>query len=129
MTAARGVECKHLACFDLRGYLLHHTIMTYWECPFVACKAEIQLNHLRVDEYVRLSYAWTYFPRRYFTSIVGSVGQAVDEVELLADGTFKTMEKQVPDAIVIEDSPQGSPTEIGKIYVGKGNVRRSKIHP
>ncbi|KAH7709261.1 zinc finger MIZ domain-containing protein 1-like protein [Aphelenchoides avenae] len=54
VTAARGADCKHLECFDLRNYLLHHTTMTYWECPFASCKAETHLNQLRIDAYVQL---------------------------------------------------------------------------
>ncbi|KAH7710652.1 MIZ zinc finger protein [Aphelenchoides avenae] len=47
---ARGVDCKHLECFDLRSYLEYHTQIVFWDCPFEFCKAKVHLDSVRIDE-------------------------------------------------------------------------------
>lgn len=105
--AVRGTLCKHLECFDLRGYLQYHTMMAFWECPFSVCRAKIHCDQLRVDEYVaairtflmKLAY-------RYFTHVVNTEPDCVSEVDLLKDGSYTVvLPADVVPVTVNDDDP------------------------
>ncbi|KAH7702574.1 zinc finger protein, partial [Aphelenchoides avenae] len=90
--AVRGTLCKHLECFDLRGYLQYHTMMAFWECPFSVCRAKIHCDQLRVDE--------------YFTHVVNTEPDCVSEVDLLKDGSYTVvLPADVVPVTVNDDDP------------------------
>ncbi|KAH7707628.1 E3 SUMO-protein ligase pli1 [Aphelenchoides avenae] len=49
-TAARGVDCTHLHCFDLAAFLKQQSQTPFWECPFAFCEQTIRLGDIVVDE-------------------------------------------------------------------------------
>lgn len=44
---ARGLHCKHLVCFDLKGYLKFQMISGDWKCP--VCSKSCKLSELVID--------------------------------------------------------------------------------
>ena len=47
ITPARGVQCQHLECFDLTGFLCHSIKLNKWICPI--CKKPLNPEDLRID--------------------------------------------------------------------------------
>ncbi|KAH7719705.1 zinc finger protein [Aphelenchoides avenae] len=105
---ARGVNCRHLECFDLRSYLLYHTMLAFWECPYTFCKAKVFCDQLRVDE--------------YFTAVVDATDERVHEVELLPDGSYKV--EQIADFshVKISDEEPWEPQDAPNMDVVKEEV-------
>ncbi|KAH7704194.1 zinc finger protein [Aphelenchoides avenae] len=105
---ARGVDCRHLECFDLRSYLLYHTKLAFWECPYTFCKAKVFCDQLRVDE--------------YFTAVVDATDERVHEVELHADGTYKVEQIAGFSLVKINDEEPWEPQDAPDKNVVKEEV-------
>ncbi|KAH7704711.1 putative protein-like [Aphelenchoides avenae] len=92
--AARGSLCKHIECFDLHNYLDYHTKRAFWECPFTFCRQQVHRDQVKVDEYM--------------TDVIRNVADAVTEVDVYSDGTYKPVEVSAPvvvKTIADEDEP------------------------
>lgn len=46
---ARGLECKHVQCFDLEGYLIINSERGTWRCP--ECNKPVLTESLEIDQY------------------------------------------------------------------------------
>lgn len=46
---ARGLECKHVQCFDLEGYLIMNSERGTWRCP--ECNKPALTESLEIDQY------------------------------------------------------------------------------
>ncbi|XP_061398419.1 zinc finger MIZ domain-containing protein 2 [Musca vetustissima] len=46
---ARGLECKHIQCFDLEGYLMVNSERGTWRCP--ECSKPALTESLEIDQY------------------------------------------------------------------------------
>ncbi|KAH7702488.1 CRE-GEI-17 protein, partial [Aphelenchoides avenae] len=77
-TAARGVGCTHLHCFDLAAFLKQQSQTPFWDCPFSFCEQKILLEDLVIDKYSNLAL-----------QVMDAV---VEEIELRPDGSFLPVE-------------------------------------
>ncbi|CAI4227326.1 unnamed protein product [Auanema sp. JU1783] len=96
---ARGRECTHLQCFDLKLFLEMNEKRPTWKCA--VCSGPCHYNNLIIDG--------------YFEDILNSVANNVTEVELLRDGGYQTIHEEDAsssddnaDEIVPVDGPSTS---------------------
>jgi hypothetical protein len=69
---SRAFDCTHLQTFDLYNYLLMNEKRPGWKCP--VCDRNAIYSKLIID--------------KYFVEVLQSVGNSVDEVELLRDASW-----------------------------------------
>merc|ERR1712196_413189 len=74
----RGEHCQHLQCFELSAYLQSNQKMrafnNRWTCPL--CSLTLHPSDLRHDTYV--------------ASVLKGIAADVEEVAVMADGSWKT---------------------------------------
>lgn len=89
----RGERCWHLQCFGLRAYLESNLYMrafnNRWTCP--VCSNVLHPSDLRIDGFVE--------------RVLADTSEAVEEVEIDAEGNWKTLTLN-PDLVT---APVGSP--------------------
>lgn len=99
----RGVYCSHVQCVDLRNYLLHCQVGSYWNC--VVCDAEMREEHICID-----SVFW-----EYLNSLTCNCHESFQETSSLPPRV--QLSRQVIDTVHgTPFSPScSSPFEVGKV--------------
>ncbi|VDM53944.1 unnamed protein product [Angiostrongylus costaricensis] len=77
----RCKNCSHLQCFDLFNYLLMNEKRPTWRCP--VCSDWAPFKNIIIDG--------------YFKTILASVDKEAVEVELLVDGSYRTVKSECID--------------------------------
>ncbi|PAA51352.1 hypothetical protein BOX15_Mlig033988g1, partial [Macrostomum lignano] len=76
----RGLDCRHVQCFDARTYLSMNERKSTWRCP--CCDRPAPFASLRVDA--------------HFQSVLADAPVNVDSVRFLDDGTWQPIEDSTP---------------------------------
>ncbi|KAH7718195.1 chromatin protein [Aphelenchoides avenae] len=71
--AAKGVNCRHMQCFDLSAFIQVRACSNRWYCPL--CETETKLDQLRIIEFVN--------------AILQATDSNVELVELVGDGSIR----------------------------------------
>lgn len=91
-TPCRGVDCRHVQCFDAYAYLAvnENTLQPSWRCPL--CELELPVEDMRVDLLT--------------LHVLGEAGEYCDDVRLFASGDWESVEAGNDHSVIlIEDSP------------------------
>ncbi|KJH51678.1 MIZ/SP-RING zinc finger [Dictyocaulus viviparus] len=75
---ARCKKCSHLQCFDLYNYLQMNEKRPTWRCP--VCSDWAPFKYIIIDG--------------YFQKVLASVDIEAVEIELLADGSYRTVKSE-----------------------------------
>lgn len=77
---SRGVNCKHLQCFDASGYLRlnENTLYPRWRCP--VCDRTLTVGEIRVDLFT--------------LDVLESAPKSCEQVQVLQDGLWKPVEER-----------------------------------
>lgn len=102
---ARGIDCKHLNCFDLYSYLEANSDKNIWTCPI--CQKFTRIDMLQVDQYL-----W---------SICNELRGDIDEIIFDASGSYKPKLKNINKMV----DPL-SPAEIQTIQHQTQNIKQIK---
>ncbi|WKX88308.1 hypothetical protein Q1695_008167 [Nippostrongylus brasiliensis] len=94
---ARCKKCSHLQCFDMFNYLQMNEKRPTWRCPVCSDWAPYKL--LIIDE--------------YFQNVLNNVEQEAVEVELLVDGSYRTVKSECIDVDSDDMSEDVKPTVSG----------------
>lgn len=89
----RSVRCDHIDCFDAQSYFMLQMTASTWDCP--VCNKKIKFADLAIDE--------------YFTEIIEKTAVNVSEVEVLPDGTWKSIKVEDSDMDDTDDERMGKP--------------------
>ncbi|CAG8440715.1 13594_t:CDS:10 [Ambispora gerdemannii] len=71
----KGVDCRHVACFDLMSYVEVNRVKQTWNCPEFGCRNKVTADKLRTD--------------LFFKRLLDEVPQDVTMIELGLDGLWK----------------------------------------
>ncbi|CAG8450789.1 8088_t:CDS:10 [Ambispora leptoticha] len=71
----KGVDCRHVACFDLTSYVEVNRIKQTWNCPEFGCRNKVTADKLRTD--------------LFFKKLLDEVPQDATMIELGMDGSWK----------------------------------------
>uniref|UniRef100_A0A7I4XTR6 E3 SUMO-protein ligase gei-17 n=1 Tax=Haemonchus contortus TaxID=6289 RepID=A0A7I4XTR6_HAECO len=93
---ARCKKCPHLQCFDLYNYLQMNEKRATWRCPVCSDWAPYKL--LIIDA--------------YFQDVLSNVDAGAVEVELLVDGSYRTVKSECID-VDSDDTDEKSCTNSG----------------
>lgn len=87
----RGVDCKHLQCFDALAYLRLNeaTVRPLWRCP--VCDRDVSVQELCLDLFTR--------------ELLQRVAKTCDAVRFFGDGRWTPVDRRPVDVIWIQDSP------------------------
>ncbi|VDO33860.1 unnamed protein product [Haemonchus placei] len=99
---ARCKKCPHLQCFDLYNYLQMNEKRATWRCPVCSDWAPYRL--LIIDA--------------YFQDVLSNVDAGAVEVELLVDGSYRTVKSECID--VDSDDTDEKPCTNSGIASGSG---------
>uniref|UniRef100_A0A0K0DBV1 SAP domain-containing protein n=1 Tax=Angiostrongylus cantonensis TaxID=6313 RepID=A0A0K0DBV1_ANGCA len=90
---ARCKNCSHLQCFDLFNFLLMNEKRPTWRCP--VCSDWAPFKNIIIDG--------------YFKTLLADVDKEAVEVELLVDGSYRTVKSECID-VDDDDIPSMSAT-------------------
>ncbi|KAH7695299.1 MIZ/SP-RING zinc finger, partial [Aphelenchoides avenae] len=103
--ATKGVNCRHMQCFDLSSFIQIRVCSNRWYCPL--CETETKLDQLRIIEFVN--------------GILHATNASVERVELLGDGSFRTLAQvEIDPDVKINDELPYTALEDVKPDVGEG---------
>ncbi|KAI1696076.1 MIZ/SP-RING zinc finger domain-containing protein [Ditylenchus destructor] len=106
--------CRHLQCFDLKGFLAMKSKRNFLECPICNTKVDRELTGLRID--------------KFFQKMLSDVNGAT-EIEIFGDSTFKAAFSQsaliIPKVIDSEEpyEPNYSTTNFDEVKLEDGTLR------
>ncbi|KAJ1350075.1 hypothetical protein KIN20_005785 [Parelaphostrongylus tenuis] len=89
---ARCKKCSHLQCFDLYNYLQMNEKRPTWRCP--VCSDWAPYKQIIIDG--------------YFKTLLANVDEHAIEVELLVDGSYRTVASECIDVDDDDDIPSMS---------------------
>ncbi|KAL6732735.1 hypothetical protein Aduo_003462 [Ancylostoma duodenale] len=104
---ARCKHCHHLQCFDLYNYLQMNEKRPTWRCP--VCSGPAAFKNIIIDE--------------YFQNMLTNVDCDTTEVELLVDGSYKTVKAECVD--LDDDDIPTTTTAADRASVGSGDPSTS----
>eukprot|EP00164_Ancoracysta_twista_P008116 GFYU01011646.1.p1 GENE.GFYU01011646.1~~GFYU01011646.1.p1 ORF type:complete len:678 (-),score=92.26 GFYU01011646.1:664-2697(-) len=83
---SRGLQCKHLQCFDLRSYMMMNRSRPKWKCP--VCNKDATFDSLIVDGYVK--------------QILADTAPSKGEIEVFPDGKWTAVGSQAQATTVVK---------------------------
>lgn len=105
---ARGLECKHVQCFDLEGYLMMNCERGTWRCP--ECSKPALTESLEIDQ--------------YYWAILNTLGNSdADEVVIDSSANWRAVQGNM------QGSPNNNQGVGGGVNTGPGAGPSTSSNP